>query len=402
SRRALLEKERDEKKRQTLSSLAEGQVIEGVVKNVTDYGVFVDIGGIDGLLHITDISWGRIEHPSKQFKAGDKIKVKVLSYTPENEKVSLGIKQLTEDPWLRVAEKYPVGERVKGKVVSLTDYGAFVELEEGVEGLIHVSEMSWAKRIRHPSQILKVGERVEAVVLKVDPEAKRISLGLKQIEPNPWDLVEERYPVGTVIEGTVKNVTDFGVFIGIEEGIDGLVRVSDLSWSKKINHPGDLYRKGDRIQAVVLNVDKEKERFSLGVKQLQPDPWTTITERFPVGRIVTGKVTNVTDFGVFVELEEGVEGLIHVSEVATGKVKTPMGMFEIGSEVSAKVIHVAPLERRIGLSIKRINEDSERSYFEEYSSATASKRGAATLGSLLQEELAQQGIVRSKSEERRG
>ncbi|MGC8735506.1 MAG: 30S ribosomal protein S1 [Dissulfurimicrobium sp.] len=402
SRRALLEKERDEKKRQTLSSLAEGQVIEGVVKNVTDYGVFVDIGGIDGLLHITDISWGRIEHPSKQFKAGDKIKVKVLSYTPENEKVSLGIKQLTEDPWLRVAEKYPVGERVKGKVVSLTDYGAFVELEEGVEGLIHVSEMSWAKRIRHPSQILKVGERVEAVVLKVDPEAKRISLGLKQIEPNPWDLVEERYPVGTVIEGTVKNVTDFGVFIGIEEGIDGLVHVSDLSWSKKINHPGDLYRKGDRIQAVVLNVDKEKERFSLGVKQLQPDPWTTITERFPVGRIVTGKVTNVTDFGVFVELEEGVEGLIHVSEVATGKVKTPMGMFEIGSEVSAKVIHVAPLERRIGLSIKRINEDSERSYFEEYSSATASKRGAATLGSLLQEELAQQGIVRSKSEERRG
>ena len=399
SRRALMEKERDEKKKQTLLSLKEGEIREGMVKNITDYGVFVDIGGIDGLLHITDISWGRIEHPSKCFRGGDNIKVKVLSYTPENEKVSLGIKQLTEDPWLRAIEKYPITEKVEGKVVSLTDYGAFIELEEGVEGLIHVSEMSWTKRVRHPSQLLKVGDRVQAVVLKVDPDAKRISLGLKQIEPNPWDLVEERYPVGTVIEGAVKNVADFGVFIGIEEGIDGLVHVSDLSWSKKINHPGELYKKGDRIQAVVLNVDKEKERFSLGVKQLHPDPWTIVAERYPIGGIITGKVTNVTDFGVFVEIEEGVEGLIHVSELAPSKVKTPVGMFEVGSDVTAKIIHVAPLERRIGLSIKRINEDSERSYFEEYSSG-GGKRGAATLGSLLQEELVQQGIARSKAEGR--
>ena len=399
SRRALMEKERDEKKKQTLLSLKEGETREGIIKNITDYGVFVDIGGIDGLLHVTDISWGRIEHPSKCFHVGDHIKVKVLSYTPENEKVSLGVKQLTEDPWVRAAEKYPVTERVEGKVVSITDYGAFVELEEGIEGLVHVSEMSWTKRIRHPSQLLKAGDRVQAVVLKVDPDAKRISLGLKQIEPNPWDLVEERYPVGTVIEGTVKNVADFGVFIGIEEGIDGLVHVSDLSWSKKINHPGELYKKGDRIQAVVLNVDKEKERFSLGVKQLHPDPWTTVAERYPIGGIVTGKVTNVTDFGVFVEIEEGIEGLIHVSELSSSKVKTPVGMFEVGSDVTAKIIHVAPLERRIGLSVKRINEDSERSYFEEYSSG-GGKRGAATLGSLLQEELVQQGIARSKAEGR--
>lgn len=396
SRRVLMERERDAKKKETLSSLSEGQIREGIVKNITDYGVFVDIGGIDGLLHITDISWGRIEHPSKCFKVGDTIKVKVLSYVPENEKVSLGIKQLTEDPWLHVADKYPIGAKVEGKVVSLTDYGAFVELEEGIEGLIHISEMSWSKRIRHPSQILKVGDKVEAVVLKVDSDAKRISLGLKQIEPNPWDLVEERYPVGTVIEGTVKNVTDFGVFIGIEEGIDGLIHVSDLSWSKKINHPGELYKKGDRIQAVVLNVDKEKERFSLGVKQLHPDPWTTISERFPIGQIITGKVTNVTDFGVFVELEEGIEGLVHVSEISTSKIKTPVGMFETGAEITAKVIHVAPLERRIGLSIKRINEDSERSYFEEYSSGVA-KGGATTLGSLIQEEMVQQGMARLRS-----
>ncbi|MGQ9498836.1 MAG: 30S ribosomal protein S1 [Dissulfurimicrobium sp.] len=396
SRRVLMEKERDKKKKETLSSLVEGEVREGIVKNITDYGVFVDIGGIDGLLHITDISWGRIEHPSKRFKVGDNIKVKVLSYTPENEKVSLGVKQLTEDPWLHAAERYPIGEKVKGKVVSLTDYGAFVDLEEGIEGLIHVSEMSWVKYIRHPSQILKVGDMVEVVVLKVDPDAKRISLSLKQIEPNPWDLVEERYPVGTVIEGTVKNVTDFGVFIGIEEGIDGLVHVSDLSWSKKINHPGELYKKGDRIQAVVLNVDKDKERFSLGVKQLHPDPWTTISERFSIGQIVMGKVTNVTDFGVFVELEEGVEGLIHVSELSASKIKTPVGMFEVGSEITAKVIHIAPLERRIGLSIKRINEDVERSYFEEYLSGAA-KGGIKTLGSLIQEEMVQQGMARSKS-----
>ncbi len=391
SRRSLLEKERAEKRAETLKTLEEGQVREGIVKNITDYGVFVDLGGIDGLLHITDMSWGRIDHPSQICKVGDTIQVKVLSFDPETEKVSLGIKQLVEDPWLKVEEKYPVDSRVKGRVVSLTNYGAFIELEEGVEGLVHVSEMSWTKHVRHPSQVVSVGDTVEAVVLKVDPEAKRISLGLKQVEPNPWVLVEENYPVGTVIEGTVKNVTDFGVFIGIEEGIDGLVHVSDLSWSKRIKHPGELYKKGDPIQAVVLNVDKDKERFSLGVKQLKPDPWESVPEKYPIGVQVTGKVTNVTDFGVFVELEEGIEGLIHVSEIGPGKVKTPVGMFEVGSEVTAKVINIAPLERRIGLSLKRISEDEERSYYNEYSSG--SRRAGTTLGSLLQEELVQKRLA---------
>ncbi len=384
SRRELLEKEIEEKKKETLATLEEGQVREGVVKNITEYGAFVDLGGIDGLLHVTDISWGRVDHPSKVLKVGDTVTVKVLSFDKEKEKVALGIKQLTEDPWLTVAEKYPEGEKVSGKVVNLTEYGAFVELEEGVEGLIHVSEMSWTKRIRHPKQVVEVGDQVEAVVLKVDPEARRISLGLKQVQPNPWDLVKERYPEGTVIEGTVKNITDFGLFIGIEEGIDGLVHVSDLSWSKRIKHPSELYKKGDKIQAVVLNIDKEKERFSLGVKQLQPDPWESAPERFPVGSKVTGKITNVTDFGIFVELEEGIEGLIHVSEIAPGRPKSPVGKYQVGDEITAKVINVSPKDRRIGLSIKKMMEDEERSFYSEYSSSQAAP---TTLGLLLQEEL---------------
>ncbi|OCC15542.1 SSU ribosomal protein S1p [Dissulfuribacter thermophilus] len=390
SRRILLEKEREAKRKETLATLEEGQVREGVVKNITDYGAFVDLGGIDGLLHVTDMSWGRVDHPSKLLKVGDTITVKVLSFDKEAGKVSLGIKQLTEDPWSRVDEKYPEGSKVTGSVVSLTDYGAFVELEEGVEGLIHVSEMSWTRKIRHPKQMLAVGDMVEAVVLKVDKDAKRISLGLKQVEPNPWDVVEERYPVGTVIEGTVKNVTDFGVFVGIAEGIDGLVHVSDLSWNKRIKHPKELYKKGQTIQAVVLNIDREKERFSLGVKQLTPDPWESVPEKFPVGSEVTGTITNVTDFGIFVELEEGIEGLIHVSEIGDKKVKSPVGLYEVGDEIKAKVINIAPVERRIGLSIKRLKEDEEKVLYEEY--ATKSKGAATTLGSLLQEELLQKGL----------
>jgi small subunit ribosomal protein S1 len=398
SRRFLLEKEMAEKRVSTLASLEEGQVREGDVKNITDYGVFVDLGGIDGLLHITDMSWGRVEHPSRLFNVGDTIKVKVLTFDRESEKVSLGMKQLTEDPWLRVEEKYPMGKKVTGKVVSLTDYGVFMELEEGVEGLIHVSEMSWTKRIRHPSQMVNVGDIVEAIVLKVDSKAQRISLGLKQIEPNPWDLVENRYPIGTVIEGTVKNITEFGLFIGIEEGIDGLVHISDLSWSKRIKHPNEIYKRGETIQAAVLNIDKEKERFSLGVKQLHPDPWESVPERYPVESQVAGKVTNVTDFGVFVELEEGVEGLIHISELGPGKIKTPVGMFQVGDEISAKVIHVAPLERRIGLSVKRISEDEERSQFDKYSGID--KSAANTLGSLLQEELVQHSRAHSAEDDK--
>lgn len=395
SRRAILEKERDEARQATLNTLEEGQEREGIVKNITDYGVFIDLGGIDGLLHITDISWGRIEHPSKIFKVGDTVKTKVLSFDVESGKVSLGIKQLVEDPWARVEEKYPVDTKVTGKVVSLTDYGAFVELEDGVEGLVHVSEMSWTKRVRHPSHMLSTGEEVEAVVLNVDPENKRISLGLKQVKPNPWDLVSDKYPPGTVLEGQVKNITDFGLFIGIEEGIDGLVHISDLSWNKRVNHPAELYKKGDTIQAVVLNIDKEKERFSLGVKQLHPDPWESAPERFPVGGLVTGKITNVTDFGIFVELEEGIEGLVHVSEIGPGKVKTPVGQYNQGDEITAKVIHVAPLERRIGLSLKKLEEDRERSYYDEYQDTG---RTGTTLGSLLQEEMVQQGRARAEEE----
>lgn len=394
SRRAILEKERDEIRNATLTTLETGQVREGTVKNITDYGVFIDLGGIDGLLHITDISWGRIEHPSKMFKVGDVVKTKVLSFDVDSGKVSLGIKQLVEDPWARVEEKYPVGQKVTGKVVSLTDYGAFIELEDGVEGLVHVSEMSWTKRVRHPSHVLSTGDEVEAVVLNVDPDNKRISLGLKQVNPNPWDLVSETYPPGTVIEGQVKNITDFGLFIGIEEGIDGLVHISDLSWNKRINHPSELYKKGDTLQAVVLNIDKDKERFSLGVKQLHPDPWESAPERFPVGGLVTGKITNVTDFGIFVELDEGIEGLVHVSEIGPGKVKTPVGQYNTGDELTAKVIHVAPLERRIGLSLKKLEEDKERSYFDDYQD---SGRTGTTLGSLLQEEMVQQN--KNKNEE---
>ncbi len=397
SRRTLLEKEIAKKREETLSSLEEGQEREGTVKNITDYGAFVDIGGIDGLLHVTDMSWGRVEHPSKVFKVGDKIKVKVLSFDKEAGKVSLGIKQLTEDPWERVEEKYPVESRVSGRIVSLTDYGAFVELEEGVEGLIHISEMSWTKKIRHPSKIVSKGDTVEAVVLKVDKDAKRISLGLKQIEPNPWDIVEERYPVGTVIEGKVKNVTDFGVFIGIAEGIDGLVHVSDLSWNKRIGHPKELYKKGQTIRAVVLNIDREKERFSLGVKQLVPDPWSTVPEKYPIGSRITGKITNVTDFGVFVELEDGIEGLVHVSELADKKIKSPVGLYEVGQEITAKVINVSADERRIGLSVKRMKEDEEKGIYEEYS--TKSKGASTTLGSLLQEELKQKALEAEHTEQ---
>ncbi len=394
SRRVILEREIESKRAETLASLEEGQVREGVVKNVTDYGAFVDLGGIDGLLHVTDMSWGRVDHPSKVCNVGDTIQVKVLSFDREKGKVSLGLKQLTEDPWLRADEKYPVGSKVKGRVVSLTGYGAFVELEEGVEGLIHISEMSWTRKLKHPSQVLNVGDEVEVMVLGVDLDARRISLGLKQVQPNPWEVVKEKYPEGTVIEGKIKNITDFGIFIGIEDGIDGLVHISDLSWNKRIKHPGELYKKGDTVQAVVLNVDVERQRFSLGVKQLVPDPWDSVPERYPVGSKVTGKVTNVTDFGVFVELEEGVEGLIHVSELGPGKVKTPVGQYEVGQEIEAKVINLAPLERRIGLSVKKISEDEEQLYFKEYSST--GRQGGTTLGSLLQEELLHK--VQSKDE----
>ncbi len=385
SRRAILEKERESKRAATLASIHEGQVVEGIVKNITDYGVFIDLGGVDGLLHITDISWGRVKHPSELFAVGDTINVKVLSFDLEKERVSLGMKQLSVDPWSIAAEKYPLGSRVNGLVVSLTDYGAFIELEEGIEGLIHVSEMSWTRKVRHPSKIVSVAEQVEAVVLDIKPESRRISLGMKQVVPNPWDVIAEKYPVGTTIEGKIKNITDFGLFIGIDEGIDGLVHISDISWIKRIKHPSELYKKGDVIQAVVLDIEKENERFSLGIKQLQDDPWKTVAERYEVGKEITGTITNLTDFGIFVELEEGIEGLVHVSEISKEKIKTPVGQYNISEVITARVMNINSDERRIGLSIKRMEMEDEQSLLNDY----VNNMGPATssFGEILRENL---------------
>ena len=385
SRRAILEKEREEKRSTTLTSIHEGQIIEGIVKNITDYGVFIDLGGVDGLLHITDISWGRVKHPSELFSVGDTIQVKILSFDLEKERVSLGMKQLADDPWSVASEKYALGSKVTGVVVSLTDYGAFVELEEGVEGLIHVSEMSWTRKVRHPSKVVSVGEEIEAVVLDIKPESRRISLGMKQVVPNPWDVIAEKYPVGTTIEGKIKNITDFGLFIGIDEGIDGLVHISDISWIKRIKHPSELFKKGDMVQAIVLDIEKESERFSLGIKQLQDDPWTSVAERYQVGKEITGTITNLTDFGVFVELEEGIEGLVHVSEISKEKIKTPVGMFNIGDVITARVMNINSDERRIGLSIKRMEIEDEQSLLSDYVNNISP--ATSTFGEILRENL---------------
>jgi small subunit ribosomal protein S1 len=366
SRRALLEKERDSLKQDILKILEEGVILEGTVKNITGYGAFVDLGGIDGILHISDMSWGRISHPSEIVQVGDKIKVVVLKFDPEKERISLGMKQLTPDPWHQVAEKYSVGTRVQGKVISLMEYGAFVELESGIEGLIHISEMSWTKKISHPSKILQVGQTVEVVVLNVDPGHRRISLGLKQVMANPWEEAKDKYPVGSVVKGPVRNVTDFGVFVGIEEGIDGLVHISDLHWTKKIKHPSELYKKGDIIEAKVLGVNVENARFSLGVKQLATDPWKVIAQRFPVGSKVKGQVTSVPDFGVFVRIEEGVEGLIHVSQLSSERVDKPSSLFKVGDEVEAEVINIDPAERKIALSIRALRKSEERQEMDNY------------------------------------
>jgi small subunit ribosomal protein S1 len=378
SRRALLEKEREHLKRQTLDHLQVGQMVTGIIKNITEYGCFVDLGGIDGLLHITDMSWGRVNHPSEMFEVGDEVSVKVLKFDPEAERVSLGLKQSSEDPWLTVARKYQVGQRVSGKVVSLTDYGAFIELEQGVEGLIHVTEMSWTKRIKHPSKLVSVGDDVEAVILDIDSTSKRISLGIKQTEVNPWTLLADHYPVGSHIRARVRNVTNFGVFVGIEEGIDGLIHVSDLSWSGKIKDPREAYQKGDEIEAVVLNIDVEKERFSLGVKQLNPDPWESIESRYPIGQVVEGRVTKILDFGAIVELEQEIEGLIHISEISQEKIENVGKALSEDESVRAKVISLIPEERKIGLSIRRLLEyeaSTEYADFLEKQDSTSTSLG---------------------------
>ena len=366
SRRAVLEREREQLKEETLKVLEEGVILEGIVKNITDYGAFVDLGGLDGLLHVTDMSWGRLSRPSDVVQAGERVKVVVLKYDPERGRVSLGMKQIMPDPWATVAERFPVGTRAHGKVVSLADYGAFVELEPGIEGLVHISEMSWTKRVTHPSKIVEPGQEVDVIVLDVDPANRRVSLGLKQAAPNPWEMVRINHPVGSRIKGTVKHITDFGLFVGVDEGIDGLVHISDLHWTRKIKHPSELYKKGDPVEAVVLGIDVENERIALGVKQLNEDPWAVIAHRYPVGSRAKGKVTTVTDFGIFVEIEEGIEGLIHVSQLSSERVDKPQALFQPGQEVEAEVTHVDPKERRIGLSIKALRRTEEREEMESY------------------------------------
>jgi small subunit ribosomal protein S1 len=362
SRRAILEQQSASQKEETLAKLADGQTVKGIVKNITDYGAFIDLGGIDGLLHITDMSWGRIGHPSDLLSTGQSIDVVVLKFDTERQKVSLGLKQQTEDPWLRVADRFPVNGRVRGKVVNLTEYGAFIELEPGVEGLVHVSEMSWTQKVKHPSRVVSLDDEIEVQVLSVDPSAKRISLGMKQVEPNPWQTIADRYPAGTVVEGKIKTITDFGAFVGIEEGIDGLIHVSDLSWTRHIKHPSELLKKGQTVKSMVLNIDAQKERISLGLKQLDADPWDKgIPERYAMGRDETVKVVKAAEFGLFVGLEFGIEGLIPASEIP----RESEGIKE-GDEVTARVIKVDRGERKVALSIKALVKGKDRESVKDY------------------------------------
>jgi small subunit ribosomal protein S1 len=357
SRRVLLEEWRDRRKKLTMESLKEGEVLEGIVKNITDYGAFIDLGGVDGLLHITDMSWGRVSSPQNLMAVGDKINVMVLKHDKETGRVSLGLKQLKSDPWSTVASRYPEGSKVPAKVVSITDYGAFLEIEPGVEGLMHITEMSWNHEVKHPSKIMAVGDTVEAKVLKIDEKNRKISLGLKQLGPNPWDLVEDRYPIGTIVSGKVKSLTDFGVFVGLDEGIDGLIHISDLSWTRHVRHPSEMFKKGQKVEAIVLKIEKERQRLSLGYKQMASDPWETdIPERFQVGQSMKGKVTKVMDFGFFVEIAEGVEGLVHVSEVDLPNGERLDQLFPVGTELQVRIVKVDKGERKIGLSVKGADE----------------------------------------------
>jgi len=388
SRRLLLMEERARLKEQTLAQIEEGMVTEGVIKNLTEYGAFIDLGGLDGLLHITDMSWGRIKHPSEVFKVGDKVRVKVLKYDEEKERVSLGYKQLLPDPWDTVEQRYQVSNRVKGKVVSLTDYGAFVELEPGVEGLVHVSEMSWTQRVKHPSKLVNEGDVVEAVILDIDSGNRRISLGMKQIEPNPWDLLAEKYPVGSKVKGVVKNTTDFGIFVGVPEGVDGLVHVSDLSWDNKAIDPNTAFKKGDELECIVLSIDKAAEKFSLGVKQLSTDPWRAVAEKYPAGTRVKGKVTKIADFGLFLEIEPGVEGLLHVSELeGDGKPKDRLKTVAEGQEFDCMITSVDLKEHKLSLSVKAMSRAEERENMKTYAKQSASS-SRASFGDLLGEQFA--------------
>ncbi|MBL7669275.1 MAG: 30S ribosomal protein S1 [Bdellovibrionaceae bacterium] len=386
SRRALLEEERESLKTQTLDAMKEGSIVQGIVKNITDYGAFIDLGGMDGLLHITDMSWGRVKHPSEIINVGDDIQVKVLKYDTEKERVSLGLKQMHADPWESVKMVYPIGAKLHGKIVSVAEYGAFVELGEGVEGLIHISEMSWTKRVKHASQLVNVGDEVHVVVLEVDTENRRISLGMKQLMANPWVELKESYAPGTIIEGEVKSVTDFGVFVGIEEGIDGLVHISDFSWTKRVNHPSEMFTKGQKIRAVVLGVDIDNERFSLGLKQLENDPWANIELKYAIGTQHDVKVTKLADFGAFVELESDIEGLIHISELTTEKVAKPEDFIKVGESIKAEVISIDKEARKIGLSSKLVKLRDSKADVDDYvKKATATSK--TSLGDLFADQL---------------
>ena len=397
SRRALLEEERESLRTQTLDAMKEGSEVTGLVKNITDYGAFIDLGGMDGLLHITDMSWGRVKHPSEILKVGDEIRVKVLKYDNERERVSLGLKQLQPDPWESVRDQFPIGTRLKGKVVSLADYGAFVELNDGIEGLIHVSEMSWTKRVKHPSQIVNVGDEVEVAVLDLDTANRRISLGMKQLQPNPWVELKTSYPPGTIIEGEIKSVTDFGIFVGIEEGIDGLVHISDFSWTRRVNHPSEMFNKSQKIRAVVLGVDIENERFSLGIKQLESDPWSNVEQKYRIGSQHDVKVVKAADFGVFVELEPEIEGLVHISELTTERISKPEDFCKIGDTLRAEVISIDKEARKIGLSVKIVKLREQKVDVEDYvKKATSTSK--TSFGDLFAEQLKGVGNSNSDSE----
>jgi len=386
SRKVVLEQESTSRKEKTLGALFEGAVVRGVVKNITEYGVFIDLGGIDGLLHVTDLSWGRVTHPSEILQVNDEVDVVVLKFDREKERVSLGLKQLYEDPWTNAEQKYPVSYRVRGKVASVTDYGAFVELEPGVEGLIHVSEMSWSKRLKHPSKVVNVGDTIEADILEVSPAERRISLSLRQTEPNPWYTLSERYQVGDKVGGRVRNLTDFGAFVEVEEGIDGLVHVSDISWTKRIKHPSEALKKGDKVEAIILHIDADNRRLSLGIKQLQPDAWEAFFSQAKLGDLVRGRVVRMASFGAFVQLAEGIEGLCHVSEINLGEQRDRKGAapsegLEVGQEYDFKIIKLTPPDKKIGLSLRAVVTDAERQEIEEY----LQRQNAAGATTTLQE-----------------
>ena len=389
SRRELIEEQRTQKRRTLLDTIQPGQVRKGIVKNITDFGAFIDLDGMDGLLHITDMSWGRITHPSEMLKQGEEIQVMIIEVNREKERVSLGLKQTTKNPWDEIEHKFPVGAKVRGKVVNLVPYGAFVEIEPGVEGLVHITEMSWTKRITKPSELLKVGQELDAVVLGIQKEEQKISLGLRQLEPNPWDMVRHNYPIGARVRGKVRNMTTYGAFIELEEGIDGMVHVSDMSWTRKVNHPSEVLKKGDEVDAIVLDVDSNQQRISLGMKQLQTDPWSDIDSFFRIGDVVKGTITKITSFGAFVELKDGIDGLVHISQISEERIEKVKDVLKPGQEVTARVIKIDRDERRLGLSIKAANYSTEQLAAETASYEALNRSSAGTdmmnLGDILDE-----------------